>query len=319
MKQAIPYIFFNFWALATMTAAAANYYVATNGSDAYTSAQTTNLATPWLTIQKAASVMVAGDTCYIRSGVYRETVTPANSGTATLPITYRPYDNEVVTVSGAEVVTGWSLHSNGIYRAVFTNVLGDKDQVFVDGVMMNQARWPNTSLDVSRPVKAVADSGSYAPTNNPDGTRTGIYTDAALTQPTGFFDGAKIHLVPGVVWVAQTGTVTNYVSGSLEFRWKMNGTTNTYAPKMGDPYFLFGLLSLLDTPGEWFIDSDAKALYLWPPQNDSPSNHTVEAKRRDYGFDLSGRSYINLQGLRLFACAVNSSSTSRGLVLDGLD
>ena len=42
-----------------------------------------------------------------------------------------------------------------------TGALGDEDQVFVDGVMMNLARWPNTSLDVSRPVKAVADAGSY--------------------------------------------------------------------------------------------------------------------------------------------------------------
>ena len=298
---------------------AASYYVATNGSDSYTSVQAQNVATPWLTISKAAGVMVAGDTCYIRGGTYRRTVTPANSGTAALPITYRPYSNEVVTVSGADVVTGWSVYSNGIYQAALTGALGDKDQVFVDGVMMNLARWPNTSLDVSRPVKAVADSGSYALTNNPDGTRTGTYTDAALTQPAGVFVGAKIHTVPGVVWVAQTGTVTNYSPGFLEFRWKINGTTNTYAPKVGDPYFLFGLLSLLDTPGEWFINPSANRLYLWPPQNDSPTNHTVEAKKRDYGFDLSGKSYITLQGLRLFACAVNSSSTSRGLVLDGLD
>ncbi|MDB6016307.1 MAG: Polysaccharide lyase, family, partial [Pedosphaera sp.] len=57
------------------------FYVATNGVD--TNAGT--LAQPFLTISKAASVMVAGDTCFIRGGTYRETVTPASSGSAGAP------------------------------------------------------------------------------------------------------------------------------------------------------------------------------------------------------------------------------------------
>jgi hypothetical protein len=299
----------------------ASYYVATNGNDGYTAAQATSLMTPWQTIQKAASVMVAGDTCYIRGGTYRQSITPANSGTVGFPITYRPYSNEVVTVSGADAVVGWSVYSNGIYKANFTGALGDKDQVFVDGVMMNLARWPNTSLDISRPVKAVADSASYATTNNPDGTRSGTYIDANLTQPAGYFVGAKIHLVTGagVGWIAQTGNVTNYAPGAVTFRWNLISTASAYTPQAGNPYFLFGLLSLLDAPGEWFIDSTLNRMYLWPPQNDSPANHTVEAKKRDYGFELTGKSYITLLGLRLFACSVNSSSASKGLVLDGLE
>ena len=300
-------------ALAATTSFAADYYVAPGGSN--TNAGT--LAQPFLTIQKAASVMAAGDTCYIRAGTYRETVSPANSGTAASHITFRAYGSETVTVSGADVMTGWSVHTGGIYKAAFTGALGDKDQVFVDGTMMNIARWPNTSLDVSRPTKAYADTGSYVTNKNADGTYTATYTDDALIQPAGFFDGAKIHFLTGPVWVAQTSTATNYVPGAVEFRLKLAGST--YVPKAGNPYFFFGLLSLLDAPGEWFIDSVANRLYLWPPQNDSPANHTVEAKRRDFGFDLSGRAYINVQGLRLFACAVNTSGASHHLALDGLD
>jgi hypothetical protein len=75
---------------------------------------------------------------------------------------------------------------------------------------------------------------------------------------------------------------------------------------------------LLDSPGEWFIDPAAQLLYLWPPQNDMPAGHVVEARQRDYAFDLSGRSYITVQGVSLFACAVNSSSASQFLVLDHL-
>ncbi|EDY16886.1 Carbohydrate binding family 6 [Chthoniobacter flavus Ellin428] len=292
---------------------ATNYYVATTGSDGNPG----TLSLPFQHIQKAASTMVAGDVCYIRAGVYRETVTPANSGNGSAAITYQPYGSESVTVSGADVVTGWSVYSGGIYQAPFTGSLGDSDQVFVDGQMMNLARWPNTTLDVSRPVKATAATGSYNTTANSDGTYTGTYTDPALTQPAGFFNGARIHTVIGPVWVAQTGTVTSSASGSLQFSWHFGGGT-TYIPQAGNPYYLFGLLSLLDTPSEWFIDASAHLLYLWPPQNDSPANHLVEAKQRTYGFDLRGRGYITIQGISLFACAINSSSTSQYLTLDHL-
>ena len=67
------------WSTAAL---ARDYYVAKTGSD-------TNPGTldqPFLTIQRAASVMVAGDTAYIRSGVYRETVRPANSGAPGAPM-----------------------------------------------------------------------------------------------------------------------------------------------------------------------------------------------------------------------------------------
>jgi hypothetical protein len=46
---------------------ATTYYVATNGSDASTG---TSLATPFATIAKAISKVVAGDTIYVRSGTY---------------------------------------------------------------------------------------------------------------------------------------------------------------------------------------------------------------------------------------------------------
>ncbi len=109
---------------------AATYYVATTGSDANTAAQAQNIATPWRTINKAAGVMVAGDTCLIRAGTYRETATVANSGTSPAPITFQAYGGEVVTISGADSVTGWVLESANVYYAPMTGSLGDGNQVF---------------------------------------------------------------------------------------------------------------------------------------------------------------------------------------------
>ena len=74
------------------------YYVRTDGSDANTGLSNSP-AGAWLTIQQAASTMVAGDTVRVQPGTYPETVTPANAGTAANPITYLA--DGVVVVDGA--------------------------------------------------------------------------------------------------------------------------------------------------------------------------------------------------------------------------
>jgi hypothetical protein len=63
------------------------YYVRTDGSDS-NSGLSNDAAGAWLTIQKAAGTMVAGDTVRVQSGTYPETVTPLNGGTAADPIIY---------------------------------------------------------------------------------------------------------------------------------------------------------------------------------------------------------------------------------------
>src|ERR1039457_21848 len=153
---------------------AADYYVSPSGSD---SAPGT-MAQPFQTIQKAASIMVAGDTAYIRAGVYRETVTPANSGTPSAPITYLPYNGESVTVSGADVIpaSSWTLSSGNIYKAPMSWDLGNgANQVFLDGQMMIEAQWPNTTLDISHPTVAQTTGGSYV--DGGTGLSTGTMSD----------------------------------------------------------------------------------------------------------------------------------------------
>ncbi len=76
-----------------------SYYVSTTGKDSASG----TLCRPFRTIQKAASVASAGDTIYIRGGVYRERVTAKRSGTEGNVITYRNYPGERVTLDGATV------------------------------------------------------------------------------------------------------------------------------------------------------------------------------------------------------------------------
>ena len=65
---------------------------------------------PWKTIGKAAEVLESGDTVFVRSGVYRETIEVANSGTLGAYITFAAYpgDSDVI-ISGTEIVDSpWS-------------------------------------------------------------------------------------------------------------------------------------------------------------------------------------------------------------------
>ncbi len=87
-------------------AAGTTYYIATNGNDANAGTSTN---APFKTIQKCASIAVAGDTCQIAGGVYHETVSPAHSGTAGAPITFTSAPGASVTIDGTDGVSGWTL------------------------------------------------------------------------------------------------------------------------------------------------------------------------------------------------------------------
>ena len=67
---------------------------------------------PFATISKAASILKEGDTCYIRAGIYRETVVPKNSGSSGKPIVFTSDGGVDVIISGAdEVNDGWTVYS----------------------------------------------------------------------------------------------------------------------------------------------------------------------------------------------------------------
>ncbi|MCL5959383.1 MAG: right-handed parallel beta-helix repeat-containing protein, partial [Chloroflexi bacterium] len=79
------------------TAAARTLYVATTGHDA----DPGTLSQPWRTIQHAADAVQPGDTVFVRSGTYAESVTVARSGAQNNPITFSAYSGEAVTLDGS--------------------------------------------------------------------------------------------------------------------------------------------------------------------------------------------------------------------------
>jgi PA14 domain/Right handed beta helix region len=279
------------------------FYVATTGNDSNPG----TLAVPFRTIQKCASIATPGTICYVRSGIYRETVRPANSGQSGSQIVFKPYNNEKVLISGADVVQNWTANSGAIYKAPVSWDLGaGNNQVFVDGKMMIEARYPNAGLDLLAPW-----NGKFV---NPRGSNVTYTIDATNVPAT--IAGANINFLTGPEWVIETGKITTATPSSFTFTSpdgqlaaNVDFDPSLYVPRPGNPYFIWGKRVLLDSANEWFLENGQ--LYLWTPKGDNPSTHTVEVKRRSYAFDLTDRSFIFIEGFQVFAATITTGDISK--------
>jgi hypothetical protein len=303
----------------------ATYFVSPSGSDAASGAS----GAPFKTVQRCASVMVAGDTCLIASGTYRETVTPSASGTAANRITYAAAPGARVVIDGTDQITGWSavtttqlaaletadptltgsefasaVGAGKIYRAAASIASAlPGQQVFVDDAMQPEAAWPHAGNNPAEPVLASAQSGT-----------TTSLSDSALTQPSGWWVGAR--LTSHNWFVSETGVVTSSAVGTVTA--SALPACVGLSPNQKNSYSLSGKLALLGKAGEWFYRPADGYLYAWMPDGAAPSGHLVEFKKRELAFDLSGRSYITILGLGVKGSTITTSSTSHHNVLDGL-
>lgn len=96
------------------------YYVSNNGNDSALGTQ----EAPFLTISRAAELAVAGDTVRVMGGVYRESVSPANSGLSDdLRITYEAAKGERPVIKGSEIVKDWEQIEPCIWKSAIPNAL----------------------------------------------------------------------------------------------------------------------------------------------------------------------------------------------------
>ena len=317
-----------------VSAATTAYFVATDGSD---SNPGTTVDSPFRTIQQCADVAHSGDTCTIRAGTYRETVTVPRSGTDGAPITFRPYDGETVVISGADPLSGWTSQGGGRYttampwslnvRRAFTGEGPQitNNQIFVDGQMMPEARWPNlTPLQQTQQGKctmAQVDGASVASAS------AATYYDADLSAvPAGAFNGAKISFAPGDNLIYTTCDVTGQTTGAVSFQCDTAGFDapgfgepgTMLGPSTGNYYYLWGTPAALDAPGEWYRDDATGAVTLQMPDGGTPGTR-VEARRRLWAFDLRGRSYILLEGLQLFAATIRYDDSTEHTTVQGME
>ena len=311
-------------AFAAAGAFAKDYYVAKNG-DNINSGLT--LATPFLTIQKASDVAVAGDIVYVRAGTYREGVNMKADG-----VTYQPYAGEAVTINGAELMTSWSLESGSTYKAAMNWDVDDNwgtNQAFCDGKMIELARWPDqTAIDIIMPTNAKADDAT------PAGGNSFNLIDNDFNEPDGRWVGAQIWVnlsnngsdgegFTGIVKATGKGTITvaDY-GGAPRFGtqpWGLGKNTEyfLYNPTAAGVTAAGGVDALLGK-GEWW--KDGSTLYVKTPDGTAPSSdgngrNVVEAKKNHFAFysnwkDFLEKANYTIRDFTLFACAITTHTKS---------
>jgi len=273
---------------------AATCYVSPTGADTNPGTK----AKPFRSIQAAADVVKAGDTCTIRGGVYREGVALTKPGRAGKPIRFVAEPGEVVTLDGTEPVTGtWTRYDGNIYKV---RIDAPVVQLFVGREMMVEARWPNMDFETqlfSREAWASTVAGS----------RYGSIKDPELAETNIDWTGALITMNVAHQFFSWTRTVNSHSAGedTLTYPRDLQGVTHYGDKTKGwedDYYFLSGKLEALDSPGEWFYDGEEKLLYFYPPDGKSPKGLRISYRARQYAISGKWLQHIELSGFNFFSC-----------------
>jgi autotransporter-associated beta strand protein len=283
------------------TGKAANWYVATNGSDSAAG----TLVAPLRTITKAFNKAGIGDTIQVRGGTYREAVAlVGKSGSAGSPITLTSYTNETPILSGLDLQTlSWTTNSgiSNVWVATYTG--GAFEQMFVDGKPMLEARWPNVPLDTNGNWNFF--SSNVWATVDTNGNSYGTVSDAHLAATGWNITGWRAVLNVSHQYYTWTRIVTNHTAGSAIFYYPQDLSGVSLTDSFNDDrYYLVGNTNLLDTPGEWCYDANSQRIYFYPFNGKNPNTSTVEIKTRNYSFTADQNSkYLTVDGITFFGTA----------------
>jgi len=187
-------LYFLLLAFSSLTLPAADYYVATNGSDTGNG----SASQPFRTIQKGIdAVSQPGDTVTVLPGTYPEQLTLRAHGTPGKPIVIKAAKKQEVILDGAERVCGWRL-LDGTHN-VWGKEFGDKapynndndrwdmpprsEQVFVDGKRCVHARDPLSDYSFTATLTDPARYTLKLPQGkNPDTSITEITAKTSLLK-----------------------------------------------------------------------------------------------------------------------------------------
>ena len=265
------------------------------------------LEKPWQHVQKAISVLQPGDVCVIRGGTYHEEVTVTGlKGTPKQPVMFRAYPGEKVVFDGTSAIKGsWNVYKNNIYSMKLEH---DTWQLFVDGEMQINARWPNafwydySVFDYTR----WGFSDTTSTYNLEEGTGVMIDNGVHNLAKSGINATGAIAILNIGQWLTWAGRVTKHTVGSNTFDYSLDPKPKAvhFVPR-NCRYFLEDKLEFLDAPSEWYYDPMAKQLYVWLRSSDSPEQHEIRGKTSTYAFTFTDpSSWIILHGLEFFATTV---------------
>jgi Right handed beta helix region len=274
------------------------YFVAKNGNDTNKGSK----ESPFRSIQYALDKLRLGDICYVREGIYKESIVIHTSGSESNLIQLKAYNNESVILDGTEKVFGnWSIYKDHIYKISAPPGI---EQLFVDDEMMIEARWPNMTIHqiFNRDCWAKTDHGS---------THGKVICDAIAK--TGIdWTGAMACLNVAHQWWTWNRPIGKYQVGSSTLYYNANlvGLCG-YDPKFkkewidekwtNNSFYLFGKLEALDIETEWYQNPRTGDLYFYAPKGVDPTSLNVRYKVRNYAISAKNIKYVNISGFKFFA------------------
>jgi len=285
--------------LSGVTAFATEYHVNQSNSSSGDGTE----GNPFQTIKQAADIMVAGDVCYIHKGTYRETLKPANSGTAANPIRFTSFEDDIVIISATNTIGAWQLHSGNIYKANVSMNQGLNNNIYLDYEKMQLARWPNNE-----------DNDEYSLDAKFINTSEGTFSMSYISNneiPDFDWTGGSIHYLGAHSGCSWQRTITNYESSSHQIHFEELPTKwpfGTHSPPRYENghrgiFYLMDKLEALDYPREWYYDESTTTLYFYAPDGNKPEDDKVEYVVRGYSAELD-RNYIEVDHLNFFGGTV---------------
>ena len=229
----------------------------------------------------ATSRLLAGGTCWVGPGVNRESLSIPASRAGPITLAGQPDGSSIL--SGSRIVTGpWvpSHRGNGIFESRLPAGT-TTEQVFVDGTMAFEARWPNANLStiLTEGAWGVSTNSSSPSLTHPQSL--GYVSAPELARSGLNFTGALLTLNAGTrVWT-WTRRVVQHTPGDPTVWYR-----GALMPEKGRQsslrtlFTLSELPALLDAPMEWWLDSAQSVLALRLFGGGSPTGHVVEIKER---------------------------------------
>jgi len=258
-------------------------YVSTTGNDNNIGTLEKPFKTLDAAIKKASFVTGKNVSIEMRGGIYSlgKTIEISSADFSAHSLKIRPYQNEKVTITGSKKIKPqWVPYKNGILKATL-DVINSPDQLFVNGSTMHMARYPNydSTARVYNGTAADAISDERVKTwKNP----TGGYIHALHQGEWGSFD----YLITG-----------KDDSGKLTF---IGGWQNNRPAPMHKQYrFVENIFEELDAPGEWFYDSSAKTIYLYPLKGTNIKNAEITISQLTDLIHISGSSSKPLKNISI--------------------
>lgn len=265
---------------------------------------------PFKTIQEAADIMKPGDICFIKEGIYSETIVPKYSGTSANPIRFQPLGkNDNVVITGLDRIASqfWTKDTEYIFKAKVAMDLNHENQVFRNEKALTEARWPNTGEDLFKPTLAVMDANT---------TPTTILDERL---PNYDYTGAHVWIHAGANWRNWTTKIVDFDRGSLRIEniAPGKGSTSWHVANEGEEFFVFGCKDALDADNEWFYDTEDRSLYIYRANGTNPGN-TVYIKKRMNAFDLRGKSHVQVKNIVIRGATIAMDAQSSHIEMDGL-